>query len=104
MITHNAVPVAGDIVGMTGEARHPSDMIAITSKKEYTLFRDFNRANKAYIETCDLYVRGGCKGPRRLLEKASDDFSNASQNIRDHYGEDVWSKWHARTRWVIKKA
>ena len=104
MITHNAVPVSGDIGGMRGEYRHPNDMIAITSKKEYDLFRAFNRANRDFVEVCNLYVRGGCKGPRRLLEKLSDDFSNASQNLRDHYGDDVWSKWHARSHWVIKKA
>ena len=103
-ITHNAVPVSGDIPGMRGEARHADDMIAITSKHEYALFRNFNRANKKYTELCSLYVYGGCKGPRRLLDKASFDFNNASRDMRNHYGEDVWSKWHARSHWVIKKA
>ena len=101
---YNVVPVSGDIPGMRGEARHSEDMIPITSAKEMTMFRNFNRASKDYAELCDLYVRGGCKGPRRLLDKASDDFSNASQDIRDHYGESVWTKWHSRTGWVIKKA
>ena len=101
-INYIAIARSGDLIGMAGKDEAP-DTFAITTKAELKLWRTFNRANRVYLEACSDFVFAGCPEDSRAVDGASDAFSDASQALRDYLGDDVWSKWHARTRWVAKK-
>jgi hypothetical protein len=96
-----AIAREGDIPGMTNPGEPPATF-PVTTNEELKMWRDFNRANKDYLEHCDLSVRAGCKGPRRLFDKARTAFYDAYEALQQYYGENVFSKWHGRTTWVCK--
>jgi hypothetical protein len=100
-VNYIAIAREGDIPAMTNPGE-PPETFDITTKEELTLWRAFNRTRKDYQELCSLSVWAGCRGPRRLLNKSRTAFYDAYEAIQNYYGEEVFSKWHARTTWVCK--
>ena len=101
-ITHRAVARSGDIPGMSGPDEEPV-RFDITTKAELDMWKDFNRANKDWLEISWVIVLAGREAPRRLYDKLLAVYIRANDALREHYGAEVWSKYHSRTTWVIVK-
>lgn len=102
-----AYPIEGDIVGMTNEGEE-LETFPVQTAEAYRLWRAFNRASKDYVDICCLYMLGNGKGSRRLVDKLSKIYYDARDDLRGHLGrdhndDDIFSKWHGRTTWVLRK-
>ena len=102
-----AYPTEGDIVGMANVGEEP-ETFPVQTAEAYRLWRAFNRASADYHDICWLHVLGKGKGPRRLVDKLSKIFYKSLDDLRVHIGrdhddEEIFSKWHGRTTWVLRK-
>jgi len=94
-----AIARDGDIPGMGGtDVSFP-----ITTPAELAMWRDFNRANKDWLEISWIVVLAGRRAPRRLYDKLLGVYIKANAALREYYGEEVFSKYHSRTIWVVVK-
>lgn len=109
-INYVAISRAGDIPGMSNDGY--GEILPIADKGELATWREFNRQAKLYRAAVAKWASAfqtQAIQPAKRVEK----LNKAAQKINDNratiiyamYGMlgDVWSKWHNRTNWVVKK-
>mgnify|MGYP003634622535 CR=1 FL=1 len=100
-ITHIAIARSGDIVGMSNPGE--VETFDISDSVTFKAWRAFNRLNKQYHAAMSVFLNSGGKESHTVPEGVREDFYNAYGDMQALYGEDGFSKWHARTTWVVKK-
>ena len=101
-MSYIAIAKSGDLVGMANKG----EIVSMEIGSPYTLkaFKAFNRINKIYNELAMINCDAGFSDETSdAFFAVSKLFSAASEKLRAIYGEDEWSKWAARTSWIIKK-
>ena len=93
-----AIARTGDIAGMANKGEIIT--LPIEGKAELAQWRKFNRAGKIYQEAASYNVDSGYEA-QALFDAAGDIYYAEHQKMYDIYPEE-WSKWHARTGWVVK--
>ncbi len=98
-IHYIAIARSGDLPGMAG---HTVTM-PVTTKKALRLWRNFNRLHNIFhVAFSCRWLYGAPKKECEILQRnALDAFFAASRELGEYYGEE-WTKWHARTDWVVK--
>ena len=101
-----AISRAGDIPGMSNDGY--GEILPIAHKGELATWREFNRQAKLYRAAVARWAASykTKKSNRNALNcKAQKINDNRATIIYAMYGMlgDVWSKWHNRTNWIVKK-
>jgi len=102
-VNHIAISRSGDICGMSNDGK--GETLSITTKEELKAWREFNRLNKLHHRACSEFLKDTKNAnAQKLFDAAYILFIDASHKLKDLVGSEVWSKYHTRTTWVVKKA
>ena len=105
-INYVAISRAGDIPGMSNDGY--GEILPISHKGELATWREFNRQAKLYRAAVAKWAasyktkESNRNALNRTAQKINDNRATVTYAMYGMLG-DVWSKWHNRSDWVVKK-
>ena len=105
-INYVAVSRSGDIPGMSNDGY--GEILPIAGKGELATWREFNRQAKLYRAAVAKWAasyktkESNRNALNRTAQKINDNRATVTYAMYGMLG-DVWSKWHNRSDWVVKK-
>lgn len=105
-VNYVAISRAGDIPGMSDDGY--GEILPIAHRGELATWREFNRQAKLYRAAVAKWAaayktkKSNRDALNRKAQKINDNRATVNYAMCGMLG-DVWSKWHNRTNWIVKK-
>tara|TARA_R110000751_G_scaffold189974_1_gene295837 strand:- start:828 stop:1169 length:342 start_codon:yes stop_codon:yes gene_type:complete len=105
MKKYEAIAISGDM-GPNGMGDHAT--IIKIEPEDLPIWRAFNRANKHQVAAATRFVCGPTSGKQhdldhKIFRHSYAAFLDCHLAMVERFGADSWSKWDARTFWVVRR-